>query len=313
MSKKNYANVGGQAVMEGIMMRSPIRCVLAVRDTKGEIVTENLQAKSIKDKYKFFSLPFVRGIISFVESMAVGYKALMRSAEISGFDEEEVSKKESNFAIALAMVIGVVLAVGLFIALPLFIMWLLELAFSMTFPKVVSSLIMGVLRIAIALSYILIVAQMKDIKRMFEYHGAEHKTIFCFENRQELTVDNVKVQSRIHPRCGTNFIMIVLVISLVFYFVVSALPVFENINNILFTFIKLLFIPIIAGISFEILRFAGRYDNIFTKVMTAPGRAFQKITTREPSDDEIEVAIVSLKTALTNPETGEIDTAAAYR
>ena len=294
-------------------MNSPFRSVLAVRNTKGEIVTEDMKMSRLRNKYAICRAPFIRGVVSFVESLVVGYKSLMRSAEISGFDEGEVSKKESTVTIVVAVLIGTLFAVGLFIALPLFFSWLLELAFGTSFPKVVSSLIMGIIRILIALGYIVSISFMKDIRRMFEYHGAEHKTIFCFENREELTVENVKKQSRIHPRCGTNFLLIVLVISILFYSLVSCIPWFEGMNNILFTFIKLLFLPIIAGISFEVLRLAGRYDNWFTRLMTAPGRAFQKITTREPADDEIEVAIAALKTALTDPKTGEWDAQAAYK
>ena len=313
MAEKKFANVGGQAVMEGIMMKSPLKSVMAVRKENGEIVTEKVKFTSLREKYKFFSLPIVRGVAAFVESMIVGYKCISRSADIAGLeDEEDLSEGKKTLILAGAMLVGVALALGLFSVLPALAAWGLEKLFH-TDLGFWEALIMGIIRIFIALCYILLVSLMKDIRRLFEYHGAEHKTIFCFENREELTVENVKKQSRLHPRCGTSFLLIVLVISILFYSVISAIPFFASMNKILFLIIRILLIPVVAGFSFEILRLAGRYDNIFTRIISAPGMAFQKITTREPDDGQIEVAISALKQSLINDETGEIDTEAAYK
>ena len=289
MSKTaKYANVGGQAVMEGIMMKSPIKSVLAVRSPSGEIVTEEMKEFSIRKKFKLFRLPIIRGIFAFIESLVVGYRSIMRSAEIAGFEDEEEdgNKFVQSALLVFSAALGVILAVGLFIALPLFCMWLISMVFDF---GVFKTLIEGAIRVVIFLLYIVIVSKQKDIKRLFEYHGAEHKTIFCFEAREELTYENVKKQSRLHPRCGTSFIFLVMIVSILFFSFVTW-------NNYWIRFaLKLLLLPVVAGISFELIQLSGKYDNIFTRIISAPGKALQKITTSEPGEGEIEVAITALK------------------
>lgn len=351
--KKKYASVGGQAVMEGIMMRSPIKSVLAVRKPNGEIHTETVDMKkSIKEKYKFLALPVIRGVVSFVESMVVGYKSLMRSAEIAAFEDEnektesekaaealeqtaenaetvnvdkaetkavkdkkEKKKEESEggFILYISLFLGVILGVGLFVALPQLITnYGIESLFNVKLGMW-EQLVKGIIRILIVLLYILLVASTKEIKKLFKYHGAEHKTIFCFENREELTVENVKKFSRLHPRCGTSFLLIVMIVSILFYTFIYMIPALGSLNPFIKIPINLLFLPIVAGCSFEVLRFTGRHDNWFTHILAAPGKAFQLLTTKDPDDEQIEVAIVALKESLINEKTGEMDYDAAYR
>lgn len=300
---KKYANVGGQAVMEGIMMKSPKKSVLAVRDPSGNIVTEEVKDFSIRKKCKLFRLPIIRGIFAFIESMVVGYKSIMRSAELSGLEEEtDGNKFVQTLIMAVAVVLGVLLAVGLFVALPLFCMWAISFVFDFGIFK---TLIEGAIRVVIFLLYIVVVSRQKDIKRIFEYHGAEHKTIFCFEAREELTYENVKKQSRLHPRCGTSFIFLVMIISILFFSFVTW-------DNYFVRFaLKLLLMPVVAGVSFELIQLAGKYDNVFTRIISAPGKALQKITTSEPDEGQIEVAIKALEESLRNDE-GVIDPTIAY-
>ena len=221
--------------------------------------------------------------------------------------------------------IGVALAVAIFIFLPAWIaegiQWLIRAVggnAAWAYPVWLYSIIKGVLRIIIMLVYISLVSFMKDIKRLFQYHGAEHKTIFCLENRKELTVENVRGFCRLHPRCGTSFLLIVFFTSIVFSILISAIPVFADMisgniaSRMLYTAISILFIPIIAGLSYELQQYTGRHDNLFTKIVSAPGLAFQKITTKEPSDDQIEVAIAAIKASLTDDE-GNFDPSAAYK
>ena len=221
--------------------------------------------------------------------------------------------------------IGVALAVAVFIFLPAWIaegvQWIVRSLSGnaeWVYPIWLYSVFKGVLRIIIMLVYILLVSLMKDIRRLFQYHGAEHKTIFCLENRKELTVENVRGFGRLHPRCGTSFLLIVFFTSMIFSILISLIPVFSNMitgniaSRMLYTAISILFIPIIAGFSYELQQYTGRHDNLFTKIVSAPGLAFQKITTKEPDDEQIEVAIAALKASLTDDD-GNFDASAAYR
>ena len=349
MSKKQYAKVGGQAVIEGIMMRSPKKDVLAVRDQSGNIVVEPMVYKTIKGKCKFFKLPIIRGIIGFIDSLIVGYESLMRSAEFFASEEDEkktnadadsevegnlstdtaTEKKEKSAGTTAMLVfsalVGVALAVAIFIFLPAWIVegiqWLVRNVggnADWVCPTWLYSVLKGVLRIVIMLVYISLVSLMKDIRRLFQYHGAEHKTIFCLENRKELTVENVRGFGRLHPRCGTSFLLIVFFTSMIFSILISLIPVFAAMiqggvaSRMLYTAISILFVPIIAGFSYELQQYTGRHDNLFTKIVSAPGLAFQKITTKEPDDDQIEVAIAALKASLTDDD-GNFDPSAAYR
>ncbi len=322
MGKAKYANVGGQAVMEGIMMRSPKKSVLAVRTPEGEIVTEEIKWFDIRNRLPIFRIPILRGMASFVESLVSGFSSITRSAELSGLDDaaeeavkegETATEKESKkaevlkaSAIILAVVLGVALCVGLFIFLPVGIRRGLEVLFSFSFGKYWSPIFEGVLKMAIFLVYILLVSRMREIRRVFEYHGAEHKTIFCFEAGEDLIPENVRRQSRLHPRCGTSFIVIVMIVSII---VAMFLP---KGKTLVYVLLKILILPVIAGISFELIRLAGKYDNVFTRIISAPGKALQLITTKEPDDSQIEVAIAALKASLCDSN-DNIDTDAAYK
>ncbi len=300
-----YASVGGQAVMEGIMMRSPKKCVLAVRQPDGGIVTEDIKADYAVNKYKFFKLPIIRGCVSFVTSLLTGYGALTRSASLAGLEEETKGNKVmEGIIMAISMVLGVIIAMGLFMVLPTAVVWLLTEKLGLELG-VFRSLVEGLIRIGLFIAYVALVSKMKDIKRLFQYHGAEHKAIFCFEANEELTVENVRRFSRLHPRCGTSFIFLVLIISILFGSFITWS------NPILRVAIKILLLPVVAGISFEFIRYAGRHDNWFTTVISAPGKAMQKLTTAEPEDEMIEVAIVALTQSLMGDD-GVIDKDCAY-
>ena len=315
MSKKcdnscKKTSIGGQALIEGVMMRGVGKAAMAVRLPDGTIDVEIEKTKLAKDKSFVFRMPFVRGIFNFIDNMIFGYKYLMKSAEKSGLDMEESESKfdkwlEKHFGdklmkvvSAISMVLGLVLAVGLFILAPMGIVWLLEKVVPLGGFK---TLIEGLIKIAVFVAYLALVSQTKDIKRVFEYHGAEHKSIACYEAGEELTVENVKKYKRFHPRCGTSFILIVLIVSILVYSVIQ----FSWENLLLRAGLKILLLPIIVGISYEIIKLAGRYDNFFTRILSAPGLWIQRFTTREPDDSQIEVALASLKPVL--PEENEND------
>ncbi len=315
MSKINRVSVGGQALIEGILMKGPKCSAMALRLPDGKIEVEEKKFSSLREKSKFFALPLVRGVVSFAESMISGYKCLMESAEKVSFDEiknddgiEEMSKvdrwitehfgeKMMTVISVISMILGFGLAFALFFYLPTLAADLLN---KVTDNALINfrELIAGVVRIIIFVLYMLAVSQMKDIKRMFMYHGAEHKSIFCFEAGEELTVENVKKQSRLHPRCGTSFMFVMIIISILISSVVAiAFPGLRNIRA-LWMVIKILLLPIIMGLGFEFIKFAGCHDNLFVKIVSAPGLWMQRITTNEPTDDIIEVGIAALKGAL---------------
>lgn len=321
MSKKTHkTSVGGQALIEGVMMQGPKGIATAVRKPDGDILTEYHNVKHLRDKNKFFALPIVRGVVGFVESMITGYKTLMYSAEVSGMEdieEQELNKFEKwltdkfgdklmNFVAAVGSVLGVALAFVLFMYFPVLV-----------FNKAnewaggaitnLQGLIEGVMKIAIFVIYIALVSRMKDIKRMFMYHGAEHKSIACYEAGLDLTVENAKKCSRFHPRCGTSFIFVVLIFSIIFYTIIA--KIFPQIDavRILWLLLKLVFLPVIMGICYEFIRYAGRHDNLFVKIVSAPGLWMQRLTTNEPTDDILEVGIAAIKAVITdNPEDDEI-------
>lgn len=292
--------------MEGVMMRGPKEYAMAVRKPDGEIIVEKRPVASILQKSKILKLPIIRGCISFFESMITGVKALMFSAEFfdiegeesqSKFDkwlDEKFGDKIKDIVIYVSVVLSLVFSVALFFLLPNFITELVAKLTSIDVDGTLRTIIEGVIRMAIFLSYILLVSQMKDIKRVFMYHGAEHKTIATYENGDELTVENARVNSRLHPRCGTSFLIFVMIISvIVFMLIPKGLTWY---NRALF---KILLLPVVAGVSYEIIKFAGRHENWFTKIISKPGMWLQYITTREPDDSQLEVAIASLKAVLT--------------
>lgn len=320
VSKKHKTSVGGQALIEGIMMRGPKGAAMSVRLPNGTIETEYKDVKPWREKNKFFSLPLVRGIVGFVESLVTGYGYLMESAEKStqGLEnppEEELSKFdkwiEKHFGEKMMNAVGVISAVlGFGIAFFLF-MWLPSFVVDkITFGKLLEfhPLFEGIIRIIIFVLYMLAVSHMKDIHRVFMYHGAEHKSIFCYENGLELTVENVRKQSRFHPRCGTSFMFVMILLSILLSSaLVLIFPNLADINRMLWILIKLLIMPLVMGIGYEFIKYAGKHDNLLVKILSAPGLWMQRITTKEPTDDIIEVGIEAIKAVLTdNPEDDEI-------
>jgi len=317
-----YTSIGGQALIEGIMMKSPEKTALAVRTPDKSIDITYMEQKSLREKYGFFKIPVIRGIVGFVESMLQGYKAMMLSADKSGFTdlEEEESKKKQEMKkegeeakqsplITIVMIIGTVLGVALsvvlFMLLPRLAVAGLESLFGFPFAKIVRSGIEQFIKLAVFVLYVWLVSLMKDIRRVFMYHGAEHKTIFCYEKGLELTVENVRQQKRFHPRCGTSFMILMILISVIFSTIVQM--IFPSVYNIkwLWVVVKILLIPITCGVGFEVLRICGRFDNAVTRIISAPGLWLQRITTQEPEDDMIEIAIAALKAC--EPENPDVD------
>ncbi len=366
MSKKNRSScplratsIGGQALMEGIMMRGPQTTAMAVRNTKGEIVLEKFPTQT-KKRPAICRVPIIRGVIGFIDSMTLGYKCLMRSAEISGLEELEeemarekaakkaakraakrgetqpdtpaptaesatpteeppetvapestpttaTQKKKSSPMMTVIMVFSVlfavVLMIGLFVLLPV---WLYTLLCKLNIPYVTEenrflrSIFEGVLRVLLLVGYMGLMCLMKDIRRTFMFHGAEHKTIFCYEAGLPLTVENIRGQKRFHPRCGTSFLILMMLVSIVIgFFIPPALP------NLVRSGIKILLVPIIMGIGYELIKFCGRHDNLLTRIIAAPGMWLQHITVFEPDDGMIECAIAAMEAVI--PENPESD------
>lgn len=297
LKKQHRTMIGGQAVIEGVMMRGVNKASLSVRKPDKTIQTEVWDVKTAGSKYKILKLPLIRGSVNFVEMLVFGYKTMMRSAEIAGLEDEPDSsdkKGEGKFMgliMSAASVLGVVIALLLFVAAPAYVTSLLPV------NKYAKTIIEGLIRIALFVVYLALISLMKDIQRVYQYHGAEHKTIFCYEHGEELTPENARKFKRFHPRCGTSFILIVLVIGiLVFSFVTWK-------NVAVRILLHLLLLPLVVGISYEIIKFAGRHDNSVMRFLLAPGLWLQRLTTREPDDSQLEVAIESIKAVLTgNPE-----------
>lgn len=306
---KRITSIGGQALLEGVLMRGPKETSIAVRMSDGTITNEPLEMEFLKDKCKFFQLPLVRGVIALIDSMRMGYRAIKISAEKAGVDLDEPSKfdmwlekvfgdKLMNIIVFIATVLGIGLAMLLFFVLPT---WLFNLCSGhfevLNSAMIYRSLFEGILRIIIFLLYIVLCSQMNEMKRVFQYHGAEHKTIFCYENEEELTVENVKKHSRFHPRCGTSFMVIMLILGIIVgLFIPATQPLVRSA-------IKILCIPVIMGFGYELIRICGKYDNAVTRAISAPGMWMQRITTKEPDDGMIEVAIEAIKAVI--PENGE--------
>ena len=310
--------VGGQAVIEGVMMKSKENIAIAVRRESGEIVKKLKPYKSARDKHKILNIPIIRGFVNFIEMMAMSMSTLNDSAEMLGLDESiekeakadgknEGKEKEIDTSklVAVASVIGTILGLalsfGLFFFLPTFIGGKITELTGFEKGGWFISMIETILRLVIFIAYILLVSLMKDIKRTFQYHGAEHMSVFCYEAEEELTVENVKKHSRFHPRCGTSFLIIMMLVG----FIISML--IPNFVKLGFTDtaaywlrlgIKLAIFPFIIGIGFEFIRFAGKHDNIIVKIVSAPGLWIQRLTTKKPDDMQLEVAIVSLRIAL---------------
>lgn len=320
---KHKTSIGGQALIEGIMMRGPKGNAMSVRMPDGTIETEVDEYIPLKNKYKILGVPIIRGVAGFAESMITGYKYMMKSADKALTDEqkeEDMSKldkwindhfgeKMMNVVGVISMVLGVMLAFLIFMYLPslsvdLFDNYLLKNVDINKFHP----LIEGFIRIIIFVLYMYIVSKMDMIKRTFMYHGAEHKTIFCYENGLELTVENVRKMSRFHPRCGTAFMFVMIIISvLISSALVLIFPDLANVSRVLWIMVKIAVLPLVMGLGFEFIKFAGRHDNALVKILSYPGLLMQRITTVEPTDDIIEVAIESIKAVITdNPEDDKI-------
>lgn len=295
--KSRYSGIGGQAVLEGVMMKNKEKYAVAVRKPDGEIEVEVETYQGLAHGSKFKELPFIRGIFNFLDSLILGTRALNYSA--SFYEEEE--GKETKFDKAMdkmsggngekllsgiVTVISIMLAVGIFIVLPYFISSLFE---SFIRNRSLMAIIEGVIRIALFLLYVWGISAMKDIRRLYQYHGAEHKCINCIEKGRPLTVHNVMRSSRLHKRCGTSFIFFVMLVSIVLFFFIQVDNVAEKV------ILRILLMPVVAGISYEIIRLAGRTDNVFIKILSAPGMWIQRMTTREPDESMAEVAIASVE------------------
>jgi len=288
---------GGQAVIEGVMMRGKKHMAIAVRKPDGEIVIKKDQVSPI-ERSKIAQIPIIRGVVVFFSAMVTGIKAITYSAEFfeeptedekGKFDkwlEKMLGDKVDDFVMYFSVILAVFLAAGLFFIFP-------TLAISATRGAIKSPIAMnlleGLLRIAMFIAYVLLISRMKDIRRVFEYHGAEHKTIFCYENKQELTPENAAKFTTLHPRCGTSFIVFVMIISIIIFSFVGWPNPWVRILS------RLILLPLVAGLSYEVLKWAGRSDSIVVKVLSWPGLRFQMLTTKEPDTDQIEVAIASLK------------------
>ena len=274
--------VGGQAVIEGVMMRGFGKVATAVREPDGNINVQIKSVSSIADKFPILKLPILRGAVSLFESLALGMKSLSFSAQAAGEEDEQLSDKELIATIILA----IVLACGLFLAIPTFAAKFFR---TLTDDSVLLNLAEGFLRLIIFLAYLFAISRMKDIQRVFQYHGAEHKTIFCYEANLPLTVENVKKFPRLHPRCGTAFLLIVMLVS-IFVFAFLGWP-----DLWLRILSRIILLPAVAGLSYELIRFSARSKNSLVKLATLPGLWLQYLTTQEPDDEMIEVAIKSLE------------------
>ena len=303
-------SIGGQALIEGILMRGPEKQAIVVRDQEGKLVEKVEELKFIRDRYPILGVPLIRGTVNFLDSMVNGVKALMYSADFYP-DEEEAqpskfeqwleahlsSKKLESAIVTVAVVMGVGLSVFLFMVLPTFLTGGI-LHFFPGFPLWGRNVVEGLLKIAIFLIYLIFCSKQKDIYRVFQYHGAEHKTIFCYEAGLPLTVENVRIQSRHHPRCGTSFLFVVIFVSILFSSVVFGIWPITNVW--LRTLVHLVLLPLVVGVTYEFNRWVGRHvqDSKLAKVLTAPGLWMQNFTTNEPDDGMIEVAIRSLELVL---------------
>lgn len=312
--------IGGQALIEGIMMRGPEKDAVVVRTPEGLQV--DVKPRKLRPQKSVLNWPFLRGIVGFFDSQVTGVKALMHSAEqVEGEEAETPSKldlwlekklgneKFEKFVIGFAVFLGLAMSVGLFFLLPMVV--------SSFFDRWIESTLLlhlfeGLVRMAIFVTYMVLVSRMKDMRRVFSYHGAEHKTIRCYEAGLELTVENVKKQTRMHPRCGTSFLLVVMILSILVFSVASsgllaAVPGLKAMNGtflyrLIMILFKLLLLPVVVGISYEINRLVGRHDNWLTRLLTAPGMWFQNFTTNEPDESMIEVGIAALQAVLPEEE-----------
>ena len=312
---KRITSIGGQALMEGIMMRGPLKSTVGVRRTDGSIELEEIKPLNLTQKYKILRLPILRGVAGMIDSLVTGNKALMMSAdkmiegeEAAGIEEEpskldlwldkHFGEKAVGVIMGISTTVAVLFCVAVFFFVPtwLFTLWATAVP-ALNDHMIWRSAFEGILRIVLFLIYMALVTLNKDIKRVFQYHGAEHKTIFCYEHGLELNVENVRKQTRFHPRCGTSFIVLMLIVGIL-------IGLFIPFTNVwLRSAVKILLLPVTVGIGYELIRICGRHDNIITHIIAAPGMWMQHLTTKEPKDEMIEVAIAAMKDVI--PENGE--------
>lgn len=301
-------SIGGQALIEGVMMRGPEKTAMAVRHVSGEMVLEEMETP-VNTRPAWTKRPFIRGLFGFVDSMREGYKCLMRSAELSGLEEEDGKPKTEeeekkmhrlfNVLMVVASVLGVALSLVLFMWLPIQLFsWLADAVPALDYPYW-RGLFEGAVRIVIFIVYLLLVTRMKDIRRTFQYHGAEHKSIFCYEKGLPLTVENVRAQRRFHPRCGTSFMILMLLVGVIISILIPISTPWLR------TLVKLLLLPVSVGVGYELIKLAGRKDNRLVRIISAPGVWLQHLTTKEPEDDMIECAIAALQAVI--PEDPQAD------
>jgi len=299
--------IGGQAIIEGILMRGPQIQATVVRKPDGELEVKQEELTLIKDRYPILGVPIIRGSVNFLDSMVKGVGALMWSANF--YPEEETGREPSKLdhwleeklggekagqaAAAIAVFLGLAFSIGLFFMLPTFLTSFLDPFFP---SQVLRNLITGMVRIAVFLGYLIFCSRLKDIKRVFAYHGAEHKAIFCYERGLALTVENVRIQPKHHPRCGTSFLFVVIVLSILVFSV--AFSYYQPPNILIRMLCQLALLPLVVGIGYEINRYVGRHDTLFTRLLTAPGLWLQNFTTNEPDDAMMEVSIAALKMVL---------------
>lgn len=296
--------IGGQAVIEGVMMRGKKLYALAVRTPKKEIVVEKTPIKPAAEKCKILGWPIIRGVVAFVDSLVMGMKVTTKSATLAGLDDIEYDQeskfekwlenkfgdKLADYLIYFSVAVSIILCIGIFMVLPTFLGG--AVTNLLHGDATLRSVIEGVIKIIIFVGYMFLVSRMKDIKRVFMYHGAEHKTINCFESGEELTVENVRHNTRFHKRCGTSFLVIVMLVSIILFFFIRTDVLWLRVLS------RIILVPAIAGISYEFIRYAGKHDNLLVNIISAPGIAMQIITTSEPDDSMIEVAIASLNAVL---------------
>ena len=292
--------VGGQAVIEGVMMRGLKGIATAVRLTDGSIDVKMEESTSLTKKNKFFGLPIIRGFVSLIESLIIGIKSIEYSASFFEDEDEEESKfdkwfqntfkdKANNILMGISLVLSLVLSVALFFILPTLLASAVKKF--ITSNVIVLNIMEGIIRVIIFLSYVFFIGKLEDINRLYQYHGAEHKTIFCYENGEELTPVNAKKYVRFHPRCGTNFLFLVMVISIIIFSFTGWQSVWQRIVS------RVLLLPLVSGVTYEVIRWLGKSDSKIAKIIAWPGLLLQNITTKEPDESMLEVAIVALKTA----------------
>ncbi len=303
--------VGGQAVLEGVMMKAGNRMVTTCRKEDGSLVVTDDEFVSVRQKNKLFDLPLIRGVVSFVESMLLSFRTLGASADALGLEEEEPSKFEkwlsdklglklTDVVMVVSLILGLGLSALLFIFLPIWVTaginFLLGISLGISMPTVVTAILEGLIKMGIFVGYLAAVSMMPDIKRTFMYHGAEHKSIACFEAGEELTPENAKKHTRFHPRCGTSFMFFMILLGIFAGLIIKTL--IPGLGTGVYTLIRLLILPILMGVGYEFIRFAGKHPNAITRALSAPGLWMQRITTKEPDESMLEVAITSLKCSL---------------